>query len=378
MGPLFVAESKSQAIDMNRRFFLKLATALPLAGCVTSPAAMSLRTVPAVAKKDGGGDARIRGPFPLLCTPYTETGAVDYEVLAKEARFVDACGVAGIIWPPANDALGLLTPEEERKALETLGRTLAKGKATLTVCCPGRTSEEALARARFTEELSAKHRIRASILARPPDDAKTQADLEKYYTALAQTVRRPVIIQTSNGRSPQLDVELLIRLAKNFPETFGYVKEESEGAKGNDRIRALVAAKPVIHNVFSAWGGWSWLYQARRLGTGGLITQRPMYADVLAYIWEQMENGDANGTLTDAFAKLLLMMNLKQAIPGQDLRGCHLYILQKRGVFKNRLSRAAVKGKPGKWTLSDQKLTPADIDEIETCYAALKPYLKDV
>jgi dihydrodipicolinate synthase/N-acetylneuraminate lyase len=363
---------------MKRRFFLKLAAVLPLAECASSAAPVRLQTVPAAAKKDGGGDARIRGPFPLLCTPYTETGAVDYEVLAKEARFVDACGVSGIIWPPADDALRLLTLDEERKGLETLARTMANGKAMLTVCCPGRTTEEALARARATEELSAEHRVRSAILARPPDDAKTQADLEKYYTALARTVRRPVIIQTTNGKSPQLDVELLIRLAKSFPETFGYVKEESEGVKGNDRIRALVAAKPVIHNVFSAWGGWAWLYQGRRLGTGGLITQRPMYADVLAYIWEQMENGDANGTLTDAFAKLLLMLNLKQVIPGHDLRGYHLYILQKRGVFKNRLSRVAGKGKSGQWTLSDQKLTPPEIDEIETCYAALKPYLKDV
>jgi len=73
---------KKEETHMNRHSFLKLAAALPLAGWATSAAAVRLQTVPSVAKRDGGGDARIRGPFPLLCTPYTETGAVDYEVLA--------------------------------------------------------------------------------------------------------------------------------------------------------------------------------------------------------------------------------------------------------------------------------------------------------
>ncbi len=34
-------------------------------------------------------DPRVRGPFPILSTPFTETGALDFEVLANQARFVD-------------------------------------------------------------------------------------------------------------------------------------------------------------------------------------------------------------------------------------------------------------------------------------------------
>ena len=35
------------------------------------------------------GDPRVRGPFPILSTPFLESGAVDYDALADQARFVD-------------------------------------------------------------------------------------------------------------------------------------------------------------------------------------------------------------------------------------------------------------------------------------------------
>ena len=146
-----------------------------------------------------------------------------------------------------------------------------------------------------------------------------------------------------------------------------------------------IAAKPIIKTVFSAWGSHQWLYQSRRLGTEGVITERPVYADILAYIWEQMENGDANGTLDDAFAKYVLMLNLSQSISdnavGGDLRGPHLYLLKKRGIFKNCLSRAFIKkdGKriiPDHLILEDLKISQDQIDEIESRFKNLKPYLR--
>ena len=54
---------------------------------------------------------RFRGPFPILSTPYTDSGAVDFEVLARSARFVDWCESPGMIWPQSNDSIDLLTRE---------------------------------------------------------------------------------------------------------------------------------------------------------------------------------------------------------------------------------------------------------------------------
>ncbi|MBP3357828.1 MAG: hypothetical protein J6K91_02870 [Opitutales bacterium] len=149
-------------------------------------------------------------------------------------------------------------------------------------------------------------------------------------------------------------------------------------------MRKEISAKPIIHTVYSAWGGWQWLYQMRRIGSEGLVSERAVYADLLAYIWEQVENGDINGTLSDAFSKLLLAYNFSYYAKGGtsgDLRGAHLYVFQKRGVFKNRLSREYIKKNrklivPQTPIIKDCKLTQQQIDEIDTCLETISKYFK--
>ena len=372
---------------MLRRKFLKSAisgTAISASGgCAISRTSPKTNKVAFVAREDGGGDSRIRGAFPILSTPYEQSGAVDYDVLAKEARFVADCKCQGAIWPQSGDSCDLLTVDEKLKGMEEIAKSLEGKKTVATFGCQGKTAEEMTVLAKWAEKLASKYKTSIAVISRPPDDAVSQDDLKKYYLELEKCVNRPVIIQTAGGinyKGPAPSVELLVWLAKHNPDIFGYIKEESGGSKCNERMAAEIAAKPSIHTVFSAWGSWQWLHQARRIGSEGVITERPAYADLLAYIWEQIENGDRNDTLNDAYSKYLLMLNLKHYIPGDDLRGLHLYVLQKRGIFKNRLSRAYGKknGKiaiPSKPIIKDMKLTQAQKDEIETCFASLSPYL---
>lgn len=330
-----------------------------------------------------GGDPAMRGPFPLLCTPWTADGALDVPTLVKEAEFVDSCGATGVIWPTASEVADLVKEGEYEKGLDALAARAAKPgfKARLTAVCPGKTSKSALDRVRTVNSIMEKHGVKMAILARPPDDAKTQEDIAAHYRALGAIAKCPVIIQTYNGKSPQPDVDLLIALAKEFPEAFGYVKEESPGNKVNARIARLVAAKPVIHSVFSGWGAKGWLYQGPQLGADGVITQRPAYADILAFIWRQMESGDRDGTLVDAYCKLLLMCNLGTTFGGNDdvMRGPHLYVLQKRGVFANTCTRKhPPKGDTSgrKWIVESSDFTQAEKAEIDRRLAACAPYMK--
>ena len=324
----------------------------------------------------------IRGPFPLLCTPWTAEGALDCDVLAKEAAFMSAGGVAGVIWPTAGEVKDLVREGEYVKGLDALAARAAKPdfKARLTAICPGSTSEDALNRVREVNATMAKHGVKMAILARPPDDAKTQDDIEKHYRALAKIAKCPVIIQTYNGKSPQPDVSLLVKLAKEYPDIYGYVKEESPGGKVNGRIAELVAAKPVMKTVFSGWGAKGWLYQGRALGTEGIVTQRPAYADLLAKMWAEEQKDDPDGKLTDLYSKYLLMINLGDTFGGtaDQMRGPHLYVLVKRGVFTNTYTRKRppkgdTSGK--KWVVEAFKLTDAEKAEVDRrlAYCGLLP-----
>ena len=58
------------------------AVAAHAAGCASAEKRAGLKRVPVVSKPDGGGDPRIRGPFPILSTPFEESGAVDFKTRA--------------------------------------------------------------------------------------------------------------------------------------------------------------------------------------------------------------------------------------------------------------------------------------------------------
>jgi dihydrodipicolinate synthase/N-acetylneuraminate lyase len=320
------------------------------------------------------GDPRIRGPFPILSTPFTPSGEIDYEVLAKQARFVDGCGSPGMIWPQSGDSVDLLTTDEKLRGMEVLAGATRGRRSALCLGVQGKDTGEMLVFARHAEKLAP-----AAIISRPPDSGKTEEDLRQYWRALASVAQRPVILQTTGGtayKGKPPSVALLIELAREFPH-FGYVKEEAHPVL--PRMKELLAAKPVIRRVFSAMGGFGWLHQAR-LGTEGLITERAVYADLLARIWSLVDSGSDRDALQDAFSKLLLMLNLRETIPGNQLRGYHLHVWKMRGVFTNMLSRSYGPNNsiPAAPILSEQTLTTDEIDEIETRFVALKPHLKAV
>ncbi|HQX53506.1 MAG TPA: dihydrodipicolinate synthase family protein [Planctomycetaceae bacterium] len=313
---------------------------------------------------------RFRGPFPILSTPFTTSGEVDFEVLARQARFADWCGSPGMIWPQSNDSVDLLTTEEKLEGMEVLAKTTQNLRTTaLCLGVQGKDTDDMLVYAKHARKLAP-----TAIISRPPDTGKTQDDLRQYWRALASVItEQPVMIQTtarSGGISPS--TELLIELAKEFPN-FGYVKEESNPVI--PRIRALLAS-PSIRSVFSARGAYGWLYESR-LGTEGLVTERIAYADILAKIWELMKSGSDPEMLKDMYSKLMLMFNLQQTLPG-DLRGYSLYLLKMRGVFRTMISREYGPGgsTPDKPIVRNLTLSEQEVAEIEWRFESLKPYLK--
>ncbi len=325
-----------------------------------------------LADADAAPDPRIQGPFLILSTPFTASGAVDFDALAREACYVDWCGCPGMIWPQSGDSVDLLTTDEKLQGMEVLAKTARKLRTTaLCLGVQGQDTAEMLKFAEHVEKLAPP-----AIISRPPDSGKTEADLRQYYQALAAVTKRPVFIQTTGGvayKGPIPSVDLLIELARDFPN-FGYVKEEAGNVIA--RTRALLAAKPPIRRVFSARGGFGWLYELR-LGSEGLITERAIYADVLTRIWQLHRSGSDPAVVRDAYSKFVLMINLATTHPG-DLRGYQLYLWKKRGVFETMISRHYGPGGtiPTSPIYSELKLSPEEIAEIEYRFEALAPYQK--
>jgi len=290
----------------------------------------------------------MRGAFPIMATPYTESKAVDYEDLANEVEFMVRCGVQGMVWPQSASEYTKLTKEERMKGMEVLTRTVKGKKPALVLGVQAANTEEMLEYARHAEKLEPD-----AVIAIPPAEGKSLDDFRAYYRALCRTAQRPVFIQTSAGpKDVEPSTDFIVELAREFPN-FGYVKEELDPLI--PRMLEMAKHRPAIKALFSGSGGWPY---EMRLGFDGMMPGAP-YSDIYAQLWELKEAGETR-KVRELFSKLLLMTTLERQIPGM-----RLYMMKKRRVFKTMASRR-----------TEFKPTPKAIEEIEDSFALLRPYLR--
>lgn len=293
----------------------------------------------------------LRGALMILSTPYTESGEVDYEDLAREVEFCDRCGVQGIVWPQNSSEQLYLTKEERIRGFEVLAEANRGRSMSLTLGVQADDTAGMEEYARVAESLQPD-----GMIAIPPTTANSLAQIRDYYAALCAITSRPIFVQTSGGPDIELTIEFLVELAREFPQC-GYIKEEY-GDSRHARMLALQAYQPEpIRAVFGATLGRGWLYEMR-IGTDGVMTGGTMYGDVYARLWQLHLEGREE-ELRECYSKLLLIQNLDTLIPG-----VRLHVLQKRGVFKTTKSRR------GEYSFSAQQIA-----EIDYRLEALKPYM---
>jgi 4-hydroxy-tetrahydrodipicolinate synthase len=297
-----------------------------------------------------------RGIFPILATPYTAAGGVDFEDLAHQVEFFDKCGAHGMAWPQhASGYPGGVNKEERLRGMEVLVKAAKGRKPALLLGVQSTSTGEMLEFARKAEELEPD-----GLIAMPPMEAHSVEDYRTYYTALGKLAKRPVFIQTSGGaQGIDPSVEFLIDLVKEFPH-LGYVKEEV--APVNDRMKALIKAKPVVTAVFSGANGYNMTYEMR-FGADGDMPEA-QFTDVYVAVWDLYQSGQ-KAKARAVFATLLLMLNQMR-----QFSGVPQYIMKKRGVFKTTVGR----DHSGKRT--DINLKPDEMAEIDWNYEAMKPYLR--
>ena len=325
----------------------------------------------------------MRGPFPIMSTPYFEDGAVDYEALGRELAFVDRSGCPGVIWCQSNDAIDLLTTVEKFRGFEMCAKTAEGRGIVLALGADGTNTAHMLEIAAEIERVAERHpQAKIAMISRPPDDVRSQADIEKAWEALATVAKRPVIFQTYGTKeTPTPEVALLVRLAERHPAIYGYIKEEAAGYGAVERMYEENGHRPALKTLMAGWGGWQLLLQMRHCGCAGLVTERCAYAPLLGKLWRVYRSGDRGVRLTEAFAMFRLLCDQRN-FPG-GLRGYHLYLLEKEGVFRNRVSRqykeADVKdagsfGTGHEWKLETVKLTDLQKKELDLLYRDMMDY----
>ena len=122
-------------------------------------------------------------------TPFTGSGKLDTETLAKEVKFLDKCGVHGVVWPQLASEWSTSSPTNDgRRRSHHGGRQRARCAVILGV--QGTDLEAARRYARQAEKLGPD-----AIIALPPKDGNLDRVAE-YYRGIAKECGLPLFVQT--------------------------------------------------------------------------------------------------------------------------------------------------------------------------------------
>ena len=260
------------------------------------------------------------GVFPVLCTPFTESGAVDLEAQRAVVRFALSCGVHGLVCFGLAAEVNKLTPDERCRLTDVILAEVGH-RVPVLVGAGAEALHTAVGLARHAERSGAD-----AIVVPPPVTARvTGEDLESYFAAIAHAVDLPVVIQDApEYLGVALSPALVRRVAERVPN-IRYVKLE---AGPEETARWARSLGPDIQ-VFTGDAGIH-LLTTLRAGAIGNIPAVDV-ADLLVAAYEAEVEGDPE-TAHARHGRLLPYLVF--ALQGIDhCNACTKEMLVRRGVL---------------------------------------------
>ena len=276
------------------------------------------------------GGQLFRGMFPIMPTPFHESGEIDLDSLRKEVNFIIAAGAHGMAWPQLASEFYVMSDDERRATAEVI---VSEAGGRLPVIIGVQSTnywKVALAFAKHAESIGAD-----GIISLPPYPANATVEASaRYFETLAETVDLPIFIQNTGGRwGTTMPVERVVELGRKFPHVF-YIKEE--GAPVTHRIGAMIEqGKGVFNGVFSGADGSTLLNELRR-GCAGSMTGVGL-VDIYANIYNSFTRGE-HEKAQEMFDKLMSFQMFKRTagwLPTEKA------VLKERGIFSTTRMRTA-------------------------------------
>jgi 4-hydroxy-tetrahydrodipicolinate synthase len=271
-------------------------------------------------------ETELRGIYPILQTPYTDADEVDVAALVKQARFLDQCGVHGLVWPQRASQYQYLTLDERIAGAEALKDVAGDLRPKLVIGVQGPDRQTAVRYAKHAQKLRPD-----AIIALPTRD-QGEFDLEeveRYYAAIADVCDLPMFVQTTGNMS----VEFVLGMAERIP-TLKFVKDEAGNpiARLTEINAKRSAGRP---EVFSGSHGRNLIDEMMRNVAGNMPASG--WADLYVTVWNRYHAGRMEEAL-DVFSKILLLVEQALVFGFPTLA----YVLELRGVFKNHRTRGGL------------------------------------
>jgi 4-hydroxy-tetrahydrodipicolinate synthase len=269
----------------------------------------------------------LEGVYPILATPFTDSGEVDEASLRELVRFQLYAGVDGIaLFGMASEMYTLL--EEERAQIAEIVVDEVKGRVPLVFGSGHTGVEGAVQLSKRAQQWGAD-----ALMVLPPYMAKPDGKrLYDYFAAIAKSVDIPIMLQDAPIASGvNMSAAQMAKLAKDF-DNISYVKVEAPPT--TTKITEVLEQSEGRLTVF---GGMNGMYLYEEFARGAVGTMPACeFPEVCVTIWQAFKNGDLN-TARETFYRYLPFIRIG-TMPGLAM-SVHKEVMKAGGVIQSAYVR---------------------------------------
>jgi dihydrodipicolinate synthase/N-acetylneuraminate lyase len=293
----------------------------------------------------------LAGVIPIVHTPFRDDDSLDFDSLAREIERVYQLGANGFGTGMVSEILRLTAPERIELTYQ-LGE-LNRGRGAFVAAVGAESIQQALLFAREAEKANA-----TAVMAIPPlSTALPEASLLEYFTALAEGIGIPVIVQDASGYvGKPIPLSACSELLRRFgPDKILFKPEAAPIGPNLSKLRDATNGQA---RIFEGSGGMC-LVDSYRRGIVGTMPGVEFLAGVIA-LWQALERND-EAAIYRLYLPLCALVALQMQAGLDGFLAVEKYLLHRERIFTTARRR-----KPYVWDLDDESRA-----EVDRLYALL-------
>jgi dihydrodipicolinate synthase/N-acetylneuraminate lyase len=279
-----------------------------------------------LAIQRGGEVQELGGVLPVFQTPFDEHDEIDRATLARQFDWLFANGADGVVFAMVSEVLRLAS--EERDELATLTCEFCRDRGVCVISVGAESIKTAVRHARHARDAGAD-----AVMATPPAlHAVGDDELMRYFTAIANSVEIPLIVQDASGYvGAQLSIALQARLHSELGDQ---VMFKPEAPPVGLRLTQLLGATGGRARVFEGTGGLYLIDSFRRGAIGTMPAGDLVWA--LSALWRALRGGDFARAYRLA-GPLALLISMQTSL--DSFVAVEKHLLVRQGVFPSTAAR---------------------------------------
>lgn len=247
----------------------------------------------------------LSGVFAPICTPFSESGEVNYEGLKVNMAKYAASKLKGYLALGSNGENKSLSMDEKFKVLELIVQNKGPHQAVMTGCI-AESTRETIAIARKAEELGTDF-----ITLLPPNYFKAQmtdAVLATYFSEVAEAVNKPCLLYNAPQFSGGVVISTsLVKQLSGHRNIVG-VKDSANAASIDNYLLSCPADFAILA------GSANYMVSAMLNGAlGGIVSLANVFPDECCKLWQLI----ATKQYEEGFAYNMKILKLSRSVSGK-------------------------------------------------------------